>query len=302
MELKLSTFLASYKDYVGDPENFDIAEALKRDGFDGAEPDHYSFVLRKEDPLEGAKKLREKLDAVGIPTACYSRGMTMVDNSVEECVERLKSSIDVCEALGSPILHHTIQNSWFTPVIPLWEKHLDKFVEICREAAYYAGEKGITCIYEDQGFYVNTPERLSELLSRVDLPNTGICFDTGNALFYEVDPIDYVAMLAPFIKHVHIKDYLRKPAHQTPPQSGFYRTARNNMLRTTIIGHGVIDFGPIMSTLILAGYKGYFSIEAGGIEHDNLRALQESIRNIKWMYNTAKQDLIERGYLKEQSK
>ena len=141
MELKLSTFLAFYKDYVGDPENFDIAEALKRDGFDGAEPDHYSFVLRKEDPIEGAKKLREKLDAVGIPTSCYSRGMTMVDNTVEECVERLKSSIDVCEILGSPILHHTIQNSWFTPVIPLWEKHLDKFVEICREAAYYAGDE-----------------------------------------------------------------------------------------------------------------------------------------------------------------
>ena len=298
MEMKTCTFLASYKDYVGDPENFDIAAALKREGFDGAEPDHYSFVLRKEDPLEGAKKLREKLDAVGIPTACYSRGMTMVDTDAKECVERLKDSIDVCEVLGSPILHHTIQNSWFTPVIPLWEKHLDKFVDICREAAYYAGEKGISCIYEDQGFYVNTPERLSELLSRIDLPNTGICFDTGNALFYDIDPIDYVAMLAPFIKHVHIKDYLRKPANQTPPHSGFYRTARNNMLRTTIIGHGVIDFEPIMATLILAGYNGHFSIEAGGIEHDNIRAMQESLNNIKWMYNKAKQDLIDRGYLK----
>lgn len=297
MEMKTATFLPAFRDYG--KEGFDIAATLKRFGFDGAEPIGIAPTKKDEPLIESAKKLRESLDGVGIPSACYSKVMNMVDKTPEEAVKELCYEVDVCEVLGSPILHHTIELTLRTPVIPLWEKYVGKFADVCREVAYYAGEKGITCVYEDQGFYVNTPERLSELLCRVDLPNTGICLDTGNALFNELDPIEFVAVLAPFIKHVHVKDYIKKSADKTPPYSPYwYRTSQNNMLRSTIVGHGVIDFEPIFETLILAGYDGYYSIESGGIELDNEKAMDESLKNMKWMYANAHRRLTEKGLIK----
>lgn len=296
--MKTSTFLASYGEYITN-RDFDIAGALKREGFDAGEPDHYSFYRREEDAIEGAKKLRERFDEEGLAISCYSRGMTMIDTPREESIARLKASIDVCDILGSKIFHHTLQNTFHNPRIPLWQKHVDLFAELCREAAYYAGEKGITCVYEDQGFLVNTPDRLGEILVKVDMKNTGICLDTGNSLFHEIDPIEFVQVLAPYIKHVHVKDYIKKPFDKVPSNSpSWYRTSANNLLRPTIVGHGIIDFESIFATLILAGYDGYFSLESGGIEYDNIKGVAESLENMKWLYNKAKDGLIARGWIK----
>lgn len=298
--MKTSTFLSTYGPLYLDDPNADIASMLKREGFDSGEPDHYGFAMKKLDPVEASKKLRERFDEEGLECSCYSRGMNMLDIPREEAVARLKSSVDVCEILRAPVLHHTIQLSFHSPMISLWQKHVDYFADICREVAYYAGEKGISCIYEDQGYYVNTPERLSELLSKVDMPNTGICFDTGNALFNDIDPIEYVSMLAPYIKHVHIKDYIRKPMDKIPPKNGWYRTAKNNMLRETILGHGIIDFEKIFEILILAGYNGYYSLEGAGMEGgDLIKRINNSVENMKWFYKKAETSLIEREYIKK---
>lgn len=298
--MKTCTFLASYgKHYIEDP-NVDIASYLKRDGFDGGEPDHYAFYRRGENQLEAAKKLRERFDAEGVACPCYSRGMTIVEKGAEESIKLLKESVDVAEALGAKNLHHTLQNSFHSPKIPLWQKHVDLMVNVCREVAYYAGEKGINCIYEDQGYYVNTPDRLGEILSKIDLPNTGICLDTGNAYWNDIDPLGYASMLAPFVKHVHVKDILVKPFDKVPPHaSGWYRTGENNLVRQIIVGHGVIDFEAIFSILMLAGYDGYYSVESGGCHYDTMGGLMESLKNMKDIYESARAKLIARGYLKE---
>lgn len=303
MNMKTCTFLATFgKHYIDDP-NVDIAALLKEEGFDGGEPDHYAFYRRGEDDIEAAKKLRVRFEEEGIACPCFSRGMTMLDIPREESVKRLKESVDVCVELGSPILHHTLQNTFHTPVIPLWQKHLDYMADICREIAEYAGERGVSCVYEDQGYFTNTPERLGDLLAKVDMPNVGICLDTGNSYWHDIDAVEYAAYLAPFVKHVHIKDILVKEADKVPPHAkAWYRTSHNNLVRQIIVGHGIVNFEAIFSILILAGYKGYYSLESGGCTYDTMGGMRESLQNMKDIYASAYAKLVARGYVKEENK
>ena len=82
--------------------------------------------------------------------------------------------------------------------------------EVAKELAAMAEPLGITCLYEPQGYYMNTVERLSELLATVDAPNVGICMDLSNPLFFDNDPLSFTQKFTREIKHVHIKDCVLK--------------------------------------------------------------------------------------------
>ena len=154
--------------------------------------------------------------------------------------------------------------------------------------------RGISCIYEDQGFLLNTPERLGELLTDIGLPNVGVCLDVGNSLFYDIEAETYAGILASYIKHVHIKDYIRKPIETVVPDKNWLYTVSGQALRNTIVGHGVVNFERIFSILILAGYDGYFSLENGAVEKTR-DAVQEGLRNMKLFYERAYNNLLAAG-------
>ena len=283
--MKTSVFLISYKKYYNQTNIKDILGYVKNDGFDAAEP-CYAHELTGPNGAENAKSVKEEGDRLGIDFSCFSHGISMLDRSREEVVQELKYCTDIAKVLGIPYLHHTFQLSFEHNELSLYNTHKETFVDIAREIAYYAGEKGITCIYEDQGYLMNTPERMCELLHEVNLPNTGICLDVGNSLYYDVEPETYAGILAPFIKHVHIKDYLKKPIEQLPSMEAWNSSISGQGLRGTVIGHGVVNFERIFSVLLRAGYDGYFSLEYEG-EEDTLPSVAQSLTNMKLYYERA---------------
>ncbi|MHC4664913.1 MAG: sugar phosphate isomerase/epimerase family protein [Planctomycetota bacterium] len=82
-----------------------------------------------------------------------------------------------------------------------------KFYDRIKHFADTAAEKGIGLLLETGQ---ESASELREFLEKLNHPAVGINFDPANMILYHKgDPIEAVRILAPWIKHIHIKDALR---------------------------------------------------------------------------------------------
>lgn len=205
-----------------------------------------------------AKKL---LDEAGLDVSCYSVAVNLWNNpGVEEVMHR---QIEIAAALGSPFVHHTLlpwlELSEETPNI---KEGILRAAEIATRIAKDAEAYHITCIYEDQGHYVNGVENFGTFwkIMKENCTNVGICGDLGNILFVNETPEDFLKVFVKDVCHVHVKDYLKKQDTQTPGK--YWEKAEGDIwLRDTMVGSGVIDFKVCLDLLKQAGYQGYYSLE-----------------------------------------
>lgn len=263
------------------------------DGLDGIEilPE---YQLVEEGGLDYAKKLKDLLDSEGVVCSCVSRGISALPD-VKEAIKHLKYAVDLTKILGAPFLHHTFQGTFNMNDLPKdltvyhnAEKH---FVEMAREVAYYAGEQGLDCIYEDQGFFVNSPERLGELIHKIDMYNIGVCLDVGNSLFYDIPAEAFAGQFAPIIKHVHIKDYIKSEAASCPGRD-WDRTISGNWLKNCLPGTGIVNLEKIFNILLSAGYDGFYSLENQDSVYNHSQEwadmeIGEAFNNVQHIYDRA---------------
>lgn len=109
-------------------------------------------------------------------------------------------------------------------------------------------------------------ERMAATMQAVDHPHVRINFDTGNLLFYNrnVDLRDSLRQVAPWVRHVHLKD--------TP--GGF------EQWHFVELGSGCVDFREVLETLSAAGFDGPCSLELEGIRGEpppSLELLQQRV-------------------------
>ena len=257
-------------------------EQLKNEGFDAVEPISLRDYWDDNVAIYNAEKIREKVLELGMTVSCYSLAVNMLSDP--NARKLLKKTTDLAAAMGAPYLHHTMELKMNYTNLPAYGSVEPTFVEISREAAEYAGEKGITCIYEDQGFLINTPDRLDSLITKVNMPNVGVCLDVGNSLFYDIPAEEFTGRFAGMIKNVHIKDYLYKT---TPPgPDKWHRTIHGNYLMDCPVGHGAVNFDRIFSILVKAGYDGYYSLEGTG-HHDRANGVELAMNAMKFFYDRA---------------
>lgn len=209
-----------------------------------------------------AKQYRQVLESRGLRVACYSVGTTVYQN--EEAVLSLMRHAEIAAALGSPYLHHTLL-LWLTmpengPATT--EEGLRIAVDAAVRVAKHAEKFGVTCIYEDQGMYINGVENFGRFYHAVkaQCKNVGVCGDVGNILFVDEHPEAFIKAYASEVVHVHIKDYILKSGECSP---GMYwmPTRGGNWLRDTMIGSGCIDFKACVDALKEAGYRGAYALE-----------------------------------------
>ena len=278
-KLKTSCFLSVDRDLDAVLKS---VEQLKNEGFDAVEPISLRNFWDDSVAIYNAEKIKEKVLELGMSVSCYSLAVNMLSDPNARAL--LKKTTDLAAAMGAPYLHHTMEGKMTHIGLPAYQSVEPTFVEMSREAAEYAGEKGIACIYEDQGFLINTPDRLDSLIAKVNMPNTGVCLDVGNSLFYDIPAEEYTARFAGIIKNVHIKDYLYKT---TPPGADKWRrTIHGNYLNDCPIGYGAVNFDRIFSLLVKAGYDGYFSLEGTG-HHDRAKGVQLAMDAMKYYYDKA---------------
>lgn len=210
--------------------------------------------------VEAAKETRRVLDAYGLPMACVSTAYDAVLRP--DAVGTMQKYLEIAAALGSPYMHHTLlispdKNDTPDDVLRKVDVAADKAVAI----AHAAKELGLTCIYEDQGKYVNGVTRFGRFFNNVKsrAANVGVCADLGNILYADEAPEDFLIAFRDDIKHVHVKDYLHKRGND--PGMYWKPTHSGNHLRNTMVGHGVVNFAACMDILKGIHYDGYFALE-----------------------------------------
>ena len=238
--------------------------------------------------VEAARRLADYAGKQGIAICCFSMAVNVAaaDNAAE--IERLKRYADVAAALGSPFLHHTLMPNLTHDFdrVP-FSTFLSRAVQSVREVFDYAEQVGVKCVFEDQGFIFNGCERFDRFLDAVDR-EIGIVADLGNILFVGERPEAFVGRFAPYIDHVHVKDYIYQAGRGAKPDAYWLTTRDGDYLRDTIMGHGIVNFEQVFRILLQAGYQGMYSLEYCGPE-EAFNAIRLSAENLRRLYERAKQ-------------
>ena len=127
---------------------------------------------------------------------------------------------------------------------------------------------------------------MESLICAVDHENFGVLFDVGNFLCADEDPTIAAGKLAPYVFHLHAKDFHVISGSSFAPGEGWFKSRAGNYLRGAIIGHGNVPIKQAIQVIKDSGYDGICSIEFEGIEcplkgirigRDNLQRIIESL-------------------------
>lgn len=238
--------------------------------------------------LDTARRIADKAREKGLTMTCFSVGVDLAASDDVDRVSQLKRWADCAAAAGVPYLHHTLALSLTPSYGPVTQKQLrDRVVPKARAIFDHAADQGVLCLYEEQGLYFNGAQRLGDFLDALDRP-AGLCLDFGNCMFVDEKAEDLAGYFLPLIRHVHLKDYLLRPASMPHPGPGWYTTTRGDRLLEVPMGYGSVQFEQILTILLHGGYDGWFSTEYCG--PGDCQALALSLDNVRRYYQRAKEN------------
>lgn len=289
--MKQSLFLINFPaQYERGYTQADAMRFAKRNGFTGVEVTNLAELTTPD--VENAKILRDTAERLGLEIVCMSMGSRLECEDWREQVDLLKRYVDVTQALGARMFHHT-----FVPTLGMTAEEFPDYhairgqlIEAATAVQAYAAQYGIKCVYEDQGFVVNGIHDYEDFYNSLTLPNKGVVSDLGNIYFYGETPARFTAHFLHRIAHVHVKDYLLKPGGGQFPGRGWYLNRQGDFIRGTILGHGCTDFVPIFRNLIRGGYDGWYSLEFDGPE-DPFEAAVLGRENMCYYFEEAERQL-----------
>lgn len=288
MKIGVSSYSFQQLISSGKETQLSIMKKAKEMGFDGIE-----FIDLS--PSEGvseseyASMIREESEKLSLPVTAYTISANLLkDTGVDAEVERICKKADIAEILGAKIMRHDA--AWGMPdsikECAGFEQVLPILADGCRRVTEYAQEKGIVTCIENHGFFCQDSERVEKIITSTGNSNFGVLLDIGNFCCVDENSAIATGRLAPYIKHIHAKDFHIKSGNGLNPGKGFFKSRGGNYLRGSIIGHGDIPVMQCISIAKNAGYDGFVSIEFEGLENcldgieiglENLRKMVEMI-------------------------
>lgn len=277
--MKISVNTYSYHDYWKKNGILWAIEKTKELGFEGIE-----FCLQDwtEDlNPDVAKACREKCEELGLTVAAACIGADFINKYSDDEKAQLYKAIDFTAILGASNMRHDITSGIKGRKYSIgYDDALEIVVPRIRELADYAEQKGVGTMTENHGFFSQDVLRVEKLINTVAHPNFGALVDIGNFVCADEDPVRSVAILAPYAKHVHAKDFYLKSGCSIDPGEGWGKTRGCNYLRGAIIGHGDVNAYQSVQILKKAGYDGFISVEFEGHE-DKLEGIRIGKANLE---------------------
>ena len=255
----------------------DLCDRAKELGFEGIE-----FIdLKTEDDLSEAAAIRAHCESIGLPIVAYTIGANLQCEDLAAEVARLKGCVDVAAALGAPVMRHDVASALRNIAGYTWEDAITDMAPAIREVTEYAAEKGIRTCSENHGKLFQDSVRVEALIDAVNHPNYGWLVDMGNFLCVDEAPLSAVTRAAKYAFHAHAKDFLYHIVKDgVPTPDGYFTTRNGNLLRGTVVGHGVVPVNDCVKVLRDAGYDGWLSIEFEGME-ENIPALTAGLSYLR---------------------
>ena len=272
---------SSYMDQSG-ANQLDIMVIAKEMGFDAIEMTDLASPdgMTKE---EFASVLREESERLSLPIVNYTIGADLLNvPDIPAEIDRLRAQARVAQILGAKGMRHDATGGYRNVFrrYKTFDSALPTLADGCRAVTEYAAELGVVTMVENHGRFCQESTRVEKLVGAVDHSNFGLLVDVGNFLCADEAPVSAVARVAPFARHVHVKDFHIKSGSEPAPGRGFFGTRAGNYLRGAILGHGNVPVYQCLRILHEQDYDGYVSIEFEGIE-ENLPALEIALENLQ---------------------
>lgn len=186
---------------------------------------------------------------IGFPQEDYSTletirrtGGILPDDAWEGNKKIIRAGAKLSAELKSPLLtlHAGFLDESDKAALKKYTERVKFIVDVC-------GENGVAVAFETGQ---ETAADLARFLESV--PGVGVNFDPANMILYgKGDPVAAVKTLAPWIRHVHVKD-------------GRYAKTPGTWGEETPWGDGEVRTGEFLAALDAVGYKGNFAIEREG--------------------------------------
>lgn len=234
-------------------------------------------------PADYADTLRKQSQETGLPISNYTIQadfLTGSEGDSDKEIRRVMSEIDLAERMGAKSVRHDATMGYSGSAYQSFDRVLPKLAECCRAVTRYAQTKGISTMVENHGYFAQDSERVEQLFNAVGEENFGLLVDMGNFLCADEDPVRAVARVAPYARYVHAKDFLWRTGTQTDPGPGFFPTRGGNLIRGTIVGHGVVPVDQCLRILRRAGFDGTVAVEFEGLERVQ-EALAIGLQNLR---------------------
>lgn len=266
---------ASQKDLIKKAKDlgFDAIEYTDLDVPNGMSEEQFAGVLREES------------EKYSLPIVNYTVSADFLNcESLEKETERVCNKVDIAKILGAGGMRHdaTVGYKGKEQSYKSFDSALPILTQGCSDVTKYAKEQGIETMVENHGFFCQESERVERLIDNVGDPNFGWLVDIGNFLCADDEPQKAVGRAAPYIKHVHVKDFHIKSGNEFDPGEGFFTTRGGTYLRGAILGQGNVPVLGCLRVIKRAGYDGYVSIEFEGMEN-NIKALKIGLNNLNSM-------------------
>lgn len=289
--MKIGVSSYSYWQYLasGRKDIYEVIELAARTGYEGIEFANLEYP-ENEKPEEFARSLRRACTDAGLEICACAVGGNLANPDLDAELDSLKADIDFTSILGASVMRTDIMSD-FSDKYNTLEQCLERAETAIRQLAEYARGKGIVLTTENHGHLFCESSRLEQLISRVDHDNFRILADLGNFTDADEDCAYAVGRLAPWIRHVHIKDFHIKTGSEIYPGDGWFISRGGDYLRGAIVGHGNVPVLKCIKTLQAKGYDDWLVVEFEGIEDPqqatemglkNIRRILTAIRHFRW--------------------
>jgi sugar phosphate isomerase/epimerase len=211
-----------------------------------------SFVTDRS--TDGYATVREELCRRGLRPVADGSGV--LDPALAEWVR-------VAHGVGSRTLRVVLSGILCgdrSPMAGKWDEHVDRAIAALRAVEPLARELGVHIAVENH--QDATSDDLLRICETVDSPFVGVNLDAANPLAVGEDPLAFAERIAPFLKNVHVKDYL-----MFPTESG-YRLVR------CAIGEGVMDWRALFALCDAKAPDATRNIELGAMQDRHIRLLE----------------------------
>lgn len=226
--------------------------ALELRGMEGS-------VKPREIPALAPDRIGETAASItaAVQPAVYGSSIALTDAAQDE--DRLTAGlaeIDVAAALGFPQLR-VFGNRFIDGDEAASVKAAS---DVLHRLCAYAAPKGIDILLEVHGDFTRA-ETFSALFARMaDVTNFGLIWDVAHSdAPYGDDWLPFWRTIAPYTRHIHIKDHRRSPKQLTLP------------------GEGDIPLMPILRQLSADGFDGCVSLEWERKWHPELPPIEEAL-------------------------
>jgi sugar phosphate isomerase/epimerase len=164
-----------------------------------------------------------------------------------EAAQDLKRHLAIAEKLGSSVMRICAGGRRTRPAS--WAEHKRGLVHLLTPLLESAERHGVVMAIENHIDLL--ADEMLDLMTTLDSPWLGVCFDTANNLRMFEHPVAVARKLAPYIKATHIKDVL--------PQRG--DPALFKTWPSVPLGQGLVELPEILEVLRDAHYTGLLAVE-----------------------------------------